>query len=439
MLKPIQWKLLSNEEQSAQLERPIQKQTTAFNASVQLIIDEVKQSGDVALKSFTAQFDNVTLQTLAVTSSEFESAFRQVTPKAVSAMKRVIQQISAFHKPQLPSDFAIETSPGIRCESQARAIRRIGLYVPAGSAPLVSTVLMLGVPSQLAGCPLRILCSPPNRDGMIDPNLLVAAQLCGIDRVFKVGGAQAIAAMAYGTESILKVDKIFGPGNSWVTTAKMLVALDPMGAVYDMPAGPSEVMVIADDAANPKFVAADLLSQAEHGSDSQVILICISDVFAQKVSGELNEQIKYLSRQEIAKQALMNSLSIVADSIEGAIAIANQYAPEHLILQIAEPRAYVSRINEAGSVFLGPWSPESVGDYASGTNHVLPTCGFARNISSLSTRDFMKTFTVQELTQNGLKEIADTVRILADVEGLDAHKRAIDVRLEVNSEENDDE
>jgi histidinol dehydrogenase len=288
---------------------------------------------------------------------------------------------------------------------------------------------MLGVPAKIANCPTRIMCSPPRQEGGIDPNILVAAQLCGIEKIYKLGGAQAIAAMAYGTETIPKVDKIFGPGNSWVTQAKILVSQDAAGAIYDLPAGSSEVMVIADSSANPEFIAADLLSQAEHGGDSQVMLVCTDIDVSNKVSEAIERQIKVLSRRTIAEQALKNSCLIIVDNVIDAVGIANEYAPEHLIMQVEEPRRYLEKIQNAGSVFLGPWSPESAGDYASGTNHVLPTYGFAKNLSGLSVRDFMKTITIQELTRGGLTDIADTIRRLTTIEGLGAHKNAVDIRL----------
>ncbi|KTD22563.1 histidinol dehydrogenase [Legionella londiniensis] len=430
MFKPVSWNALSRAQQDSLLKRPVQRQEHDFTCRVQRVINEVRKTGDKAIRSFTKQFDKVDIENLKVREAEFDAAMRQVPSSAIEAFAHVVKHLTAFHRQQRLPDYAIETSPGILCEQAARPIQRVGLYVPAGSAPLVSTVLMLGVPSQLAGCPLRILCSPPDNAGNIDPNILVAARLSGIDTIFKVGGAQAIAAMAYGTESVPKVDKIFGPGNRWVTTAKMLVSLDPNGALLDMPAGPSEVLVVADDRANPSVVAADLLSQAEHGEDSQVLLICISQDFAQKVLREIDNQLKSLSRAAVARQSLQNSILIVVDGVVEAIAIANQYAPEHLILQIADPREYLPEIHSAGSVFLGDWTPESAGDYASGTNHVLPTYGFARSCSGLSVRDFIKTVTVQELTRDGLVSIAETIRILTGIEGLDAHQHAIDIRLQ---------
>jgi histidinol dehydrogenase len=430
MLKPIQWKLLSRAQQSALLERPTQKLSIDFKYQVQQVIDRVREAGDTALFSFTKQFDQVDIKTLQVTEEELGVAMNQVSSAAMHAFEYVISQLTRFHQSQIISDYSVETLPGILCESKTRPLQHVGLYIPAGSAPLVSTVLMLGVPSRLAKCPVRVMCSPPNFEGKIDPHILVAAKLCGIEKIFKVGGAQAIAAMAYGTASIPKVDKIFGPGNSWVTTAKMLVSLDPRGALLDMPAGPSEVLIIADEYANSNFVAADLLSQAEHGVDSQVMLICTYLGFAKEVIHAIKSQLKTLSRKEIANASLKNSRFIVVDSIEEGLEISNSYVPEHLILAVTQPRQYLSKVHQAGSIFLGAWSPEAAGDYASGTNHVLPTGGFAKSCSGLSVRDFMKTLTIQELTKVGLASIAKTVRVLTGIEGLDGHRLAIDIRLQ---------
>jgi histidinol dehydrogenase len=324
----------------------------------------------------------------------------------------------------------VETMPGLVCEKLTRPIERVGLYVPGGSAPLFSTALMLGVPSQLAACPTRVLCTPPGRDGRVSPWILYAAQLCGISDVFKVGGAQAIAAMAFGTATIPKCDKLFGPGNAFVTEAKQQVARDPAGAAIDLPAGPSEVMVIADRVADERFVAADLLSQAEHGPDSQVVLVTFAEDIAFRIVLELSYQIKHLPRRDIAARAINHSRIILASSPAEAAEIANRYAPEHLILQLEKPRALLPRITAAGSVFVGPWTPESLGDYASGTNHVLPTYGWARAYSGLGLADFSRTMTVQEATPLGLAKIGGVVARLAAAEGLDAHRRAVTVRLQ---------
>lgn len=429
MLVPIIWKKLLKDKKLKLLQRPPRECDGDFTGKVQEIVNRVKGQGDIACKEMTRKFDGVDLAAFEVQADEFEEARKKTSDETCRAILRAIDQLSAFHLPQILKDIKVETSEGIFCESQSRPIQRVGLYIPGGSAPLISTVLMLGVPAKIANCPSRIMCSPPQKEGGIDPNILVAAERCGIKKIYKLGGAQAIAAMAYGTETIPKVDKIFGPGNSWVTQAKMLVSQDVSGAIYDLPAGPSEVMIIADRYANPDFIAADLLSQAEHGGDSQVIFICTDMDLSNKVSEAIARQMKLLSRRAIAESALKKSCLIIVDSIVEAIDIANEYAPEHLIMQVEEPRRYLEKIQNAGSIFLGPWSPESVGDYASGTNHVLPTYGFAKSLSGLSVRDFMKTMSIQELTREGLADIADTIRELATIEGLDAHKKAVDIRL----------
>ncbi len=436
MLNPIIWNNLSIKEQAEKLQRPLRKNDHAFKTQVQTIIDEVKYKGDIALRQFTSQYDRVDLTSFQVSPAEFEQAQEQIAPQTLDALNQAINCLTHFHGPQILNAFSVETAPGVLCENQPRALNKIGIYIPGGTAPLISSVLMLGVPSKIAGCQNRILCSPPDQQGNINPAILMAAKLCNITTIYKLGGAQAIAAMAYGTETIPKVDKIFGPGNAWVTQAKLLVAQDPNGADYDLPAGPSEVMVIADENANPEFIAADLLSQAEHGPDSQVFLVCTDENIIDRVQCALSQQIKLLPRAAIALNALENSCSILVETLMEAIAIANAYAPEHLILQVTQPRVYMDAIHAAGSVFLGPWSPESAGDYASGTNHVLPTYGFAKTLSGLSVRDFMKTISFQELTRTGLTQLAPTICELARLESLDAHKNAVDIRL---STENDRE
>lgn len=428
MLQIIQWQTLSVQQQEEVLLRP----STPNRASLQKtqeIIDAVRVEGDAALKRLTQLYDRVTLDNLRVNEAEFMAAEKIVNDTVERALKNAAANIEKFHQAQYPNNLQVTTSPGIECALEWRALARVGLYVPGGTASLPSTVLMLGIPAKIAQCPIRILCTPPRPDGSVDPNVLVAAKICGINQVYKIGGAQAIAAMAYGTESIPAVDKIFGPGNSWVAQAKLLVAQDAAGASFDLPAGPSEQMVIADKTANPAWVAADLLSQAEHGVDSQVILICDDVNFAEQVNLEIQKQIKLLPRREIIIQALAHGRTIIVADIETAIVISNRYAPEHLILQIKNPRDHIKYITAAGSVFLGPWAPESVGDYASGTNHVLPTYGYARNCSGLAVTDFMLRITFQELTQQGLVNLAPTVETLAAVEKLDAHRRAVSIRV----------
>lgn len=423
------WSQLTAAEQTQLMERPALTQRPELAANVRAIVERVRSTGDAALREYTTQFDRVTLDALCVSAEEMAAAHATVAPQALAALQRAHAQIEIFHRAQRPTPLDVTVAPGIRCERQFRAIDRVGLYVPAGSAPLPSTVLMLGVPAQIAGCATRVLCSPPRADGSIDPHILVAATFCGIDHIYKIGGAQAVAAMAYGTATIPKVDKIFGPGNAWVTAAKQLVAHDPAGAACDMPAGPSEVLVIADAQANPTFVAADLLSQAEHGPDSQVVLVTTDAALADRVAQAIDELLRTLPRREIAAQALINSLAIVVRDLDEALVVSNAYAPEHLIIQVRDPRALMPQVRNAGSVFLGAWSPESVGDYASGTNHVLPTYGFARAYSGLSVEAFGTQITFQELTADGLRDIGPTVETLAGVEQLDAHALAVRVRL----------
>lgn len=432
MLKPIIWKNVSENERLQLLQRPLRKNNEEFNTKVKEMVKQIRHGGDATCKQMTEKYDGVKLNDLRVSMDEFAKARQKVSPSTYQAIKRVIAQLSAYHAAQQIDDYSIEVSAGITCESRTIPIERVGLYIPGGTAPLVSTTLMLGVPSKIAGCPVRVLCSPPKNNGNIDPNILVAAELCGIDQVYKLGGVQAITAMAYGTESVPKVDKIFGPGNTFVTQAKMIVAQDVIGATYDLPAGPSEVLVIADDDANPEYIAADLLAQAEHGSDSQVLLICSDVNICDKVNNVMRQQLQFLTRKSIINDALENSRMIVTDNIAEALEISNFYAPEHLILQVKEPRNYLDKIKAAGSIFLGRWSPVTAGDYASGTNHVLPTDGYAKKLSGLSVRDFTKTISIQELTKEGLADLEDTIKILTEIEGLDAHMKAVTIRLKEN-------
>ncbi len=428
-MKTHTWNNLSATEQQLQLARPASSQLYSIQEKTQKIIDRVKAEGDSALIALTATHDQVALAQLAITASEFTTAKNQISSKAQAALKSAFQQITTYHQAQQPGIHKIETAPGIYCERLPRAIDRVGLYVPGGSAPLISTLLMLAIPAQLAGCPLRILCTPPNKAGTIDPHLLAAAELCDIQQIYKVGGAQAIAAMAYGTQSIPKVDKIFGPGNAWVTAAKMLVSQDANGASIDMPAGPSELLVIADSHANPEFVAADLLSQAEHGPDSQVLLLTPSAELAAQVNNELRQQLPHLLRCAIAEQALEHGRIIIVPTLDQAFIISNTYAPEHLSLQVANPENYLPHISNVGAVFMGTWSAEAMGDYITGSNHVLPTSGFARACSGLSLVDFMKFISVQKVTESALHKLGPFVEHLAELEGLGAHKNAVSIRL----------
>jgi histidinol dehydrogenase len=344
-------------------------------------------------------------------------------------LQRAIDNVRVFHTAQQLAPLSVETTPGVRCERIVRPIDAVGLYIPAGTAPLPSAVVMLAVPAAIAGCPRRVICSPPDADGNVNSAILAAAALCGIDEVYRIGGAQAIAALAYGTESVPAVDKIFGPGSSWVTAAKQLVAADPDGAALDLPAGPSEVMVIADDQANPAFVAADLLAQAEHDESAQAILLTPSPRLAAEVAAAVTQQRSGLTRGGILDRSLAQSRILVVRDLSQAIDVSNRYAPEHLILEIESPRSWLAQIRNAGSVFLGAWTPESMGDYCSGTNHVLPTYGYARAYSGLSLHDFVKRITVQELTPAGLQELGPTAVTLAGMEGLDAHAAAVTLRL----------
>ena len=401
-------------------------------ATARAIIEAVRAEGDAAVRRYTSRFDGVAperLATLAVTPAEFAAARRALDGAQIAALERAIANVEAFHAAQRPAPVSLETMPGVRCEQVLRPIRATGLYVPAGSAPLPSAVIMLAVPARLAGCPQRVLCSAPDRDGNVHPAVLVAAELCGIDTVFRIGGAQAIAALAYGTASVPKVDKIFGPGNAWVTAAKQLVAADPAGAALDLPAGPSEVLVIADETARADFVAADLLAQAEHDPVAQAVLVTVSRELAAAVAAEIARQLPQLSRQRILAESVRATRLIVVGDLDTAFEVSNAYAPEHLILQIATPRRWLGSVASAGSVFIGPWSPEPIGDYCSGANHVLPTYGHARAYSGLSLQDFVKRVTVQELSATGLATLGPTAATLARLEGLDAHAAAVDLRL----------
>ncbi len=396
-------------------------------ASVQAILNEVKQSGDRAVRHFTQKFDGVAPKDLVVTPKEIAEAENKLSHELKAAIQQAKQNIETFHKAQLSGVPVIETMPGIQCWRKSIGIERVGLYIPGGTAPLFSTVLMLGVPAKLAGCREIILCTPCNKDQEVHPAVLYAAQLTGVTQIFKAGGAQAIAAMAYGTETIPAVFKIFGPGNQYVTVAKQLVQMQ--GVAIDMPAGPSEVCVLADETANPCFVAADLLSQAEHGADSQVLLVCTSELIVRDCMKELELQAEQLPRKETAKKALQNSKAIVVENRSEAIDLINEYAAEHLIISCKDADDIAEKIINAGSVFLGNYSPESVGDYASGTNHTLPTNGFARAYSGVSVDSFVKKITYQKLNKDGLKNISETVIQMAEAEGLQAHANAVQVRL----------
>ncbi|EOW9240113.1 TPA: histidinol dehydrogenase [Vibrio cholerae] len=425
-MRTVVWQSLSEAQQESILERPAITEGANITAAVAQVIAKVRSEGDAALFELTEKFDRVKPASLRVSREEMDAAAACLSETMKQALEQAYNNISKFHKAQKVQPIKVETMPGVVCEQVTRPINKVGLYIPGGSAPLPSTVLMLGVPAQIAGCRKVVLCSPPP----IADEILYVAKLCNIDEVYNLGGGQAIAAMAYGTETVTKVDKIFGPGNAYVTEAKRQVSNDFRGAAIDMPAGPSEVLVIADETADADFIAADLLSQAEHGPDSQVVLVTPSPVLADQVTDAVQKQLKVLSRAGIAEKALASSLIIIAESLTQAVSISNYYGPEHLIVQTRNPRELVPLLDNAGSIFLGDWSPESVGDYASGTNHVLPTYGYTRTYSSLGLADFSKRMTVQELTADGLQLLAPTVVTMAEAEGLDAHKRAVTIRVE---------
>lgn len=424
------WSTLSASERAQLLQRPVQKQSETLRTSVSEILDSVRFRGDEALLELTERFDGVKLKSLELEST----VAKQLADSAPNNVKRAIDvaynNIYKFHSVQKPVDQSIETIDGIQCSLRYTPLQKVGLYIPGGSASLPSTVLMLGVPAQLAQCDEVILMSPPNQDGQLSPAICYAAQKCGIDRIFLGGGAQAIAAMAFGTQSIPAVYKIYGPGNSFVTEAKQQVSQVAAGPAIDLPAGPSELLVIADESAEPAFIASDLLSQAEHGPDSQVVLVSSSCAIMEASLQEVESQLATLPRSSIASQAMANSRFILTSNIEETVEISEAYAPEHLSLQVAQPNSLLPKLRNAGSIFVGHYAPESGGDYATGTNHVLPTYGFAKNYSSLGLSDFYRRYTVQTLTPQGLNNIGQAVIDLAQEEALDAHSRAVSIRLE---------
>ena len=430
LLNRLDWNALDAGQREQALRRPAQLTRAATAATVATILDEVRRDGDAAVRACTRRFDGIELDDLAVGADEFRVAESGLTQSLRDAIDEAAARIRSFHEAGMTAAYSLETAPGVYCERILRPIQNVGLYVPAGSAPLPSTALMLGVPAQLAGCPSVVLCTPPRRDGTADPAVLYAARRSGITRVYKIGGAQAIAAMAFGTDSVPSCDKLFGPGNAYVTEAKRQVALADDGAAIDLPAGPSEVLVIADAEANPSFVAADLLSQAEHGPDSQVFLLSNDDALIEAVMAEAERQLDALPRADIARQALASSRVIRVASIAQALDISNRYAPEHLILALRDARGWLPRVQAAGSVFLGDWAPEALGDYCSGTNHVLPTSGAARFSSGVSVSSFQVSITVQEVNPLGIAAIGPCAVELASAEGLDAHRMAVALRLQ---------
>jgi len=425
MMTPVVWQDCSAEQQRALLMRPAISASDSISATVRSILEKVKSDGDDALREYSAAFDKTQVDALRVSERHIDDACARLGPEIKQAMAAAVANIDTFHVAQILPPVDIETQPGVRCQQVTRPLASVGLYIPGGSAPLFSTVLMLATPARIAGCRRVVLCSPPP----IADEILYAARLCGVQEVFQVGGAQAIAALAFGTASVPKVDKIFGPGNAWVTEAKRQVSQRLDGAAIDMPAGPSEVLVIADEGATPDFVASDLLSQAEHGPDSQVILLTPSPQMAEAVAEAVDRQLALLPRAATAEKALESSRLIVMRDLKQCVEISNRYGPEHLIIQTRQARDLVDDITSAGSVFLGDWSPESAGDYASGTNHVLPTYGFTATCSSLGLADFQKRMTVQELTPQGFMGLAATIEILASAEQLIAHKNAVTLRV----------
>ena len=424
-MQTLIWNNLTDDEKQQALTRPAVSASDDIKSAVENILTLVKDKGDRALFELTEKFDKVKLDDLIVSAQQIAEASARIPEALKQAIQNAQRNITLFHEAQKPHAVDLETQAGVRCQVVTRPINRVGLYIPGGSAPLFSTVLMLAIPAKIAGCKKVVLCSPPP----IADEILYAANLCGVETIYAVGGAQAVVAMALGTETVAKVDKIFGPGNAFVTEAKRQVSQLINGASIDMPAGPSEVLVLADEFANPDFVASDLLSQAEHGADSQVILVTPSNKLAAETATAIERQLAQLPRAETARKALAHSRTFIAENIQQCVEISNEYAPEHLVVQVENARDLLPELDNAGSIFLGAYSPESMGDYASGTNHVLPTYGYTRTYSSLGLADFSKRMTVQELTPQGFKDLAKTVELMASAEQLDAHKQAVSIRL----------
>lgn len=429
-MRRFAWTDLDAGARDSALARPVEIADATLMARVRDILSDVKARGDAAVAEYTARFDTNAPVQLCVPRSDLEAAWNALEPSDQAVIERARRNVKTFHAAQLPVDIEVETEPGVVCRRETRAIDTAGLYIPGGTAPLVSTVIMLATPAKVAGVRRRIIVTPPGKDGTINPIILACAYRCDATDVFAVGGAQAIAALAYGTETIPRCDKIFGPGNAYVAAAKSLVAQEPGGPAIDMPAGPSEAMVICDETADPAFVASDLLSQAEHDRVAQVICVSCCLHVSAAVEVELETQLQKLSRKDIAAEALSHARMIVTDDRADIVDIVNRYAPEHLIVQMDRPELLVPAIRNAGSIFLGPWTPESVGDYASGTNHTLPTNGAARAYSGITIESFLKFVSIQRLTQAGLKSLGPVVERLADMEGLDAHRNAVSLRLE---------
>lgn len=434
-MRIINWQALADTEQQQLLNRPAQARPEVLQQQVAEIIATVRREGDAAVLRYTRRFDCESIDNLAYPAERIAEQANKLSARTRAAIDVAYATITRFHKPQRPQQLTVETAPGVVCSQRFHPLDAVGLYVPGGTAVLPSTALMLGIPAQLAGGARRVLVSPPDANGDLSPALMYVAQKCGITEVYRCGGAQAIAALAYGTESIAPVVKIFGPGNSYVTAAKQQVSQDASGSAIDMPAGPSELLVIADDSANPAYVAADLLSQAEHGPDSQVILLSPSADLLNATAAAIEQQLTALARADVARQALDSSSLIQVSSVAEAVAISQRYAPEHLSVQLDDAEQWLDRLTNAGSVFVGHYTPESGGDYATGTNHVLPTYGFARNYSSLGLLDFYRRYTVQQATREGLAGLSEAIIELAQTEGLDAHARAVSIRLDNDSED----
>ncbi len=427
-MRQLDWQALNESERSQVLQRP--RVPNKLRENVADIVSAVKSEGDRAIQGYTKTFDKCLLVDSMVASQDLAAAAQQVDPKIKEALTLATRNIETFHKSQLRASYAVKVAEGIELAREIRPIQKIGLYIPGGSAPLLSTLLMLAIPARLAACSDIILCTPADADGRVDSSLMGTAFDLGITRVYRIGGAQAIAAMAYGTDRVPKVDKIFGPGNAWVTEAKLIVSQDPEGAAIDLPAGPSELMVIGDSKSNPRFIASDLLSQAEHGRDSQVIFVSLDPGLIKKVQDEINQLLPKLTRFQTVIEALECAVFIDARDRDSALDIIERYAPEHLSLQLENPESMISRIHNAGSIFCGQWSPEAAGDYATGTNHVLPTGGWARSLSGLTVEAFQRTMSVQTLSARGLSALSAAIQTLAAVEKLDAHALAVQVRMD---------
>lgn len=427
----IKWNRLTEDEKRSSIQRPVIENSDEQGHIISRIFEAVESEGDEALRKYTKMYDGVEMENFLMSDLEIESALNRVPGSLIQSIKNAIENVKTFHQANYNTAKAItEVKQGVNCQIIKRPIENVGLYIPAGNNPLPSTAIMLGVPSSLAKNKQSFVVSPPNKEGLVNDAIVAAARLSGIEKIFKVGGAQSIAAMAHGTESIPQADKIFGPGNSWVTKAKQMISTLGLPVSIDMPAGPTEVMIISDGCTNPKFIAYDLLSQAEHGIDSQVILVSQDNSFLEKVAIEIDKAIETISTREIAKVSMENSKFICVNELDDAFQISNNYAPEHLIINCQDAEEMLPRISSAGSVFLGEWSPESAGDYCSGTNHVLPTAGFATSYSGLSVDSFCKSISVQSLSKEGLQSIGDDIINLAMSEGLEAHAKAVSVRIE---------